>query len=533
MNNTFILLKANLADSFSISKLTGKTGGRYGARTTVMGILIVAAVISIAAFAGSYYWLMADVLFEIGMESALIMMVAVLASVLSFFMALYKAPGYLYASKDFNMLAALPVKPGAIMASKLLSLYVTGFVPAFLLTLPGIAVFGIKSGAGALFYITGLLGTLLLPLVPLVIGAALAFPIMYAGTKFRYSNAVVLILYLILIVALIVGSYAIPLQTPEQMEAGAEMFSNITRYYPPVRFYSDALLNGGVTGWLLLALVSAALPAVLVVVFAKMFLRINAALSESRSRSNYKLRNVSVSSVFGALLGKEVKLFFSSTMYVMNTAIGMVMYTIFVAALAIMGFDTVAMFMGIPGGGDLMLSVSSLVAMFCVGMCMVTAPSISMEGSGLWIIKTLPLRFWDIAKAKIALNLLITVPLTIINTAVLTYIVGEGAAVFIGLSLALIGFCVFTAVSGLIVNLYFPKLDWKNPTQAVKQSASVIIAIALSFAVTALCGVGYYFLDIPFETYVYIAAVCLFAVSASLTAFLRVKGQRLFDNLLS
>jgi ABC-2 type transport system permease protein len=354
---------------------------------------------------------------------------------------------------------------------------------------------------------------------------------MYIGTKFRYANAVTLLLYLVFFVAVIVGSYALPMQTPEQIESGAQAFSSVTRFYPPAQFFTDALAYGDALSWLLLAAVSLILPGAAVMLFAKSYLKINALLSERYTRGDYKLDRISVSGVLTALVAKESKLYFSSVMYVMNTAAGMVMFTIYVVAMAIMGYDNVATILELPGGSDMMLSVSAVVAMFCVGICAITAPSISMEGSSLWILKTMPVRFWDVAKAKIAFNLIVTVPLTVINTAILAVAVNAGWVLFLGLSLALVCFCVLMAVAGLIINLYFPKLDWKNPTQAVKQSASVIISILAGFVVTALCGVGFYFSGMTLAAFTFLAASVLLIVSWVLVAFLQSKGQGLFDEL--
>ena len=50
-------------------------------------------------------------------------------------------------------------------------------------------------------------------------------------------------------------------------------------------------------------------------------------------------------------------------------------------------------------------------------------------------------------------------------------------------------FCVLSSVIGLIVNLYFPKMEWTNPTTVVKQSASVMITI-LSILLLILGVVG-------------------------------------------
>ena len=47
-------------------------------------------------------------------------------------------------------------------------------------------------------------------------------------------------------------------------------------------------------------------------------------------------------------------------------------------------------------------------------------------------------------------------------------------------------FSVLNAVLGLLNNVYFPKLDWSNPTVVVKQSAAVFIGIVVTFASIAL-----------------------------------------------
>ena len=50
-------------------------------------------------------------------------------------------------------------------------------------------------------------------------------------------------------------------------------------------------------------------------------------------------------------------------------------------------------------------------------------------------------------------------------------------------------FAGISAVLGLIINLYFPKMDWTNPTTVVKQSASVMITI-LGLLILTLAMIG-------------------------------------------
>jgi len=496
-----------------------------------MAVIVAAVTVMIIGFASYYYYNIASVMFALGMQESFMQMIAILGSAISLFIALYRTPGYLYGAKDFNMLAALPVKPGAILGSKLLSLYISSFVLCFAFTLPGLVVYGIKAGAGPVFYVAGAAATLMLPLIPLVIGAVISYPIMYASTKFRFSNAVTLILYMILIVGIVVGSYSIPMLSNEQFLAGAAIFSNVTRVYPPAQLYTDALAMGSITDWLLFAAASITIPAIVTVIFAKSYRRINSALSERHSKGAYKLKNVSVSGVFSALLSKEANMFISSPIYVMNTVVGMVFFTIYMVVVATMGTNYVYTILGFIGGEDLILTITAAVGMFCVALSETTAPSISLEGSGIWILKTLPLRFWDIAKAKIALNLLVTVPLTIINIIILAIITGASFVQLIGLALALTSFCVLAAVIGLIVNLHFPKLDWKNPAQAVKQSASVAFTVVVNIAIVAICGVAFTLSGFTLTVFSYTAAAGIALLALILLVYLSKNGQRLFNAL--
>ena len=55
-----------------------------------------------------------------------------------------------------------------------------------------------------------------------------------------------------------------------------------------------------------------------------------------------------------------------------------------------------------------------------------------------------------------------------------------------------LAFVLFTALFGIILNLKFPNFTWINETVAVKQSASVSIALFGSWGVIVLfCGLFY------------------------------------------
>ncbi|MEE0932957.1 MAG: ABC transporter permease, partial [Clostridium sp.] len=118
-----------------------------------------------------------------------------------------------------------------------------------------------------------------------------------------------------------------------------------------------------------------------------------------------------------------------------------------------------------------------------------TNSSISLEGNRLWILKSLPIEPKDIFKGKIITNLIITIPAAIVAN-IIFYIGLKFEIKYLILNVMIsIVFAGISAVLGLIINLYFPKMDWTNPTTVVKQSASVMITI-LGLLILTLAMIG-------------------------------------------
>ena len=130
-----------------------------------------------------------------------------------------------------------------------------------------------------------------------------------------------------------------------------------------------------------------------------------------------------------------------------------------------------------------------MLLVFTIGLSCTTNSSISLEGNRLWILKSLPIEPKDIFKGKIITNLIITIPAAIVAN-IIFYIGLKFEIKYLILNVMIsIVFAGISAVLGLIINLYFPKMDWTNPTTVVKQSASVMITI-LGLLILTLAMIG-------------------------------------------
>ena len=104
-----------------------------------------------------------------------------------------------------------------------------------------------------------------------------------------------------------------------------------------------------------------------------------------------------------------------------------------------------------------------------------------MEGRQWWIAKTIPVRSKDIFDSKILVALTVALPeylLAVIFGLLAFQPTVIGALWIIAIPAAYI---VFTAITGITVNLAMPVFNWENEIRAVKQSASVMVTMLVSF----------------------------------------------------
>ncbi|HEY8419538.1 MAG TPA: hypothetical protein VIL03_03800, partial [Clostridia bacterium] len=113
---------------------------------------------------------------------------------------------YVYFNKDAEFMASLPVKPGKVFLAKLTIVYLYEFVIFAAAIIPMLITVGIVASQGVIFYLSSLLGVLLVPGFPLAISSIIAIPVMYIVSFFRNKGAFTTI-FLLIIYGIIFGAY--------------------------------------------------------------------------------------------------------------------------------------------------------------------------------------------------------------------------------------------------------------------------------------------------------------------------------------
>ena len=130
--------------------------------------------------------------------------------------------------------------------------------------------------------------------------------------------------------------------------------------------------------------------------------------------------------------------------------------------------------------------MAAMMMGFCLSMCTIAAPSVSLEGKYLWILREAPVDESTLIWIKVGFQLLLTLPCTVIAGVCIA--VAVGMPVWQGVVLLLVTalFDVGHASFGLLMGLCFPKLDAVNETVVVKQSLAVFLGAFAPMAALAL-----------------------------------------------
>ena len=173
-----------------------------------------------------------------------------------------------------------------------------------------------------------------------------------------------------------------------------------------------------------------------------------------------------------ALVKKEASRYFSSGIYVSNTIVGPVMAVVFAVALGFVDIDKIMKSVGeLPIDMKFENAIPYILALvFCV--MTLTASSVSMEGKNWWIVRTMPLSAKDILGAKILFNLIFVAPFYALMEIILLFTVNAGPLERLWLILVPGLAILYSVLLGMMCNLKFPKFNWENETEVVKQGAA-------------------------------------------------------------
>lgn len=431
----------------------------------------------IAVFVMFYVGAMSYALITLGAADVVPAYLIAMASIFILVFSIFKASGILFRNKGYDMISSLPVSDWAVVMSRFIRLYVENLVVAMLVILPGLLMYVVYMRSGIGSYIIGFISIFVTPLLPVALATGIGACITGISSRMKHKSLVEAGFSILLVIVALVWTSSFSGNagefTPEMMQELVDKVSVVLgKLYPLAILLGNGIVQENYLKLLLFTAVSAAAFAVVASIVSMNFHGICRNLYSTTAKHDYKLEKLQENSLLKALVLREAKRYFASSVYVTNTIIGPILGTVFCVAIVFVDMDS--LLSGFPvsiyENGVLPFMVAGL---FCTMNA--AAVSVSMEGKEWWIVKSLPLTAKNILDSKIIFNICLLAPFYIVSEIILmvTQNVSMMERIWLISIPALV--IVFSCVFGITVNLKFPKFDWESEVSVVKQSASSAI----------------------------------------------------------
>lgn len=430
-----------------------------------------------------YVAILSSAFTKMGLAEIIPIYLYAVTSVIILIFSFLKAGSVIFQMKSFEMLVALPLSKTAIIISRFLTMYTTNLALSFLIMIPGTAIYGMNAHPSALFYIFSLVGTLFLPLLPMTLSTAVGALITAVGSRMKHKSLVSALLIIVISVGFIIGNTVFSSnagQFTEDMvrDMASAMTTQIKSLFPPALWFGEAVIHNDILALLSLVGLSLIVFFIMTAFIQKYFMTICMALNTSSAKNNYRMKSLQASSPLKALWRKELKRYFASSIYVSNTIMGYILMVACAVALLVMGpekLETALMYPGIVKRA-LPVFLGAMAALMPMTSC-----AISMEGNTWWLMQSLPVRNRDIFNGKILAHLSVSLPFYVISI-ILSWIALKPSLIgCLWLIFIPAAYILFSSVAGIAVNLAFPILNWENEARVVKQSASTMVSMLISF----------------------------------------------------
>lgn len=477
MNKFLLLTRVQLWNSLRLDGWKQRDK-RKRLRFAMMGVLYAL----LAGFLLWYCYMLAKSLGMIGLARLIPLYALTVSSVMTLFFTFLKANGVLFGCRDYELLAALPVPSGTVIGSRFAVMYLYNmFLSLGVMGAMGVAY--APYAGGILSWSFWILGMLLANLIPTTIASAVAAVVAGISSRFRYSNAVTVLLSLGLMLAVLGFSVKLSFMDESRLSIttiaalGDRLAAVLSRIYPPAAWFGAAVQNQSVGAFGLFAGVSAGLYLLFAQVLSLFYQKIQSGLTAYHAANRYRIGRQKSRSALMALYHKEWKGFLASPIYVMNMGTGVLMAIVAAAVVCFMGPETLLGAVNVPGIELYFNRILLFLPVVVLPMSNTACVSLSLEGKQLWILKSSPVTPGQIFASKIMVNLTVGLPGAVLCSVLLWLRVRPAAADGIAMLLLAVLVVCFISVAGIWINLKFPVYQWESQTQVVKQSAASMCGI--------------------------------------------------------
>lgn len=539
MNNFFTLTKVFFLSGFNVNK---RKKNQKSAFSLFILTLVLFAFVSLTI---SFGFISKLDLVGGTLESVLGIMLF-MSFMMNFILSVTQVQSIIFNTKDYEFLESLPVSKTAIISSKLFAFYLINVSEDLALIVPSICLY-LAFGGAITSGLVALLAAIFICVIPIMISAIIGALSALISSKSKHSNLINLIFSILFFGLTFIGYMFI-------------MYSNTAEVANTLnKLFIFKWINEGILGnyiYLLYYLAFCIGAFILVCLFISLIYKpVNAWLKFKNNHTDYdsikKETNASDLDIDKVLLKKEWNMISKKPQWLLNSILGGV-FCIVIGVIAIMFPSLFVSGSSSDDGVDPLLIqqiMSYMVPGLCLMMFSIATPvssSISFEGrNGYELLRSYPIDSRKIIKAKFSISLIIGLIESVIVSLVLIVLLLIKGIIYPDLLIGVIIYPIlamtYTTIMGTITGLKWPKLDYENEAQVLKNSASVNFLMLFSFLPAfILFGVSYAgtliftYAGLEFMKYVILGVISLIYIIVCVIFYsvIKKKGPKLFNNII-
>lgn len=529
-----LLVKKQFLEMFRSFFYNQKTQRARSAAASV-AFVIGYALLMVVVIGGSLGMLFSQICLPLaaaGMTWMYFLMAAMLSLLLGVFGSVFSTFSSLYQARDNDLLLALPIPVRCILISRLLAVYLMGLMFSGVVMLPAILVYWCTVRLSAAAIVCPLVMLLAVSVIVFLLSCALGWVVAKINSKLKNRSFLIALASLAGIGLYYIVYFKLTGLVQELLHNAAVIGAQVKGAAYPLYLFGAAAAGNWPALLGLLAVV-AVLFALVWQLLSRTFLKL-ATASGATAKARYKGVGTKTRRPAAALLAREFRRFTGSANYMLNCGLGTLMMPIAAVLLLVKGGELAAGLRLLLGASSDALPIFAAAALcMLVAMNDSTAPSVSLEGKTLWIVQSLPVQPWLVLRAKLLVQLSLTVLPALLCAGAMAWVLALDAASVALLLAFILSFCVLTACFGLFINLRHVNLTWSSEIYPIKQSMPVTLTLFGGWIYGIALGVGGWRLStvLPPLLCMGLFAALTAGLAAALFVWLRTRGGRHFAAL--
>lgn len=528
-----ILLKKQIHEVWRSYFVNSKTN-KPRSKATVILYFILFALLMLGVMGGMFTMLsvfLCEPLSSAGIGWLYFVLMSFISILFGAFGSVFNTFSSLYLSKDNDFLLSLPVPVKAIVASRLINVYLLGSMYSVIVILPALIVYYAVTGITAAKLVCGLMLILVISAIVMVLSCLLGWCVAKISLKLK-NKSFVTVLASLLFIVLYYFFYFKATDLLTDLINNAQFYGEKIRGAAYGLYLFGRIGEGDFAAAGIFVAVSAALLIVTWLLLKSTFLSI-ATDSGKTAKVKYTEKRAKENSIFKALLIKEFRKFASNASYILNCGMGVIFIVTMGVFMLIKGSDIIEAF------NSLFADSNYVYVMVCAALCMLSSmnnmavPSVSLESKTLWMLQSLPVDSKLVLRAKMMLQLIIS------GCAMLFAVICTGIMLHADIASTLLVcvtplvYTVFSAYFCTFLSIRMPNLHWTNEMTPIKQSGAVAISIFGGWALCAALGGGYFLFGYKIGMAAYLGCwIAVMAIcSAVIARYLDTKGAQIFSEL--